>query len=94
MSSSKIELDEKQMLHALTFPPMSVGAFCQWTGKTPETVSRWTEAGLLTTVNIHGRQYIPVKEIMRFNLRVEAGEFARTVTGTPPVNRKRRAEMR
>ncbi len=85
MSAAEIELDEKQTLHALTLPPMSLESFCQWSGKCPKTLYRWQEEGLIKTVNIHGRQYISAREIMRFNLRVEAGEFAKTVKRTPPV---------
>ncbi len=85
----QVTLDERQMLHALSIPPMSLDAFCEWSGKHPETVMRWEEQGLIRTENIHGRRYVATEEIMRFNLRVRNGEFSKTIKSLPPPRRPR-----
>jgi hypothetical protein len=58
-------------------PMMSLNKFIEQTGLSPVTVWRYRKKGMLTTVNICGRQYILRSEIARFNGRAAAGEFAK-----------------
>jgi predicted site-specific integrase-resolvase len=58
-------------------PMMSLDKFMEQTGLSPTTLWRWRKKGMLTTVNICGRQYILRSEIARFNPRAAAGELAR-----------------
>ena len=58
-------------------PMMSLDEFIERTGLSAVTVWRYRKKGMLTTVNICGRQYILRAEIARFNERAAAGEFAK-----------------
>jgi hypothetical protein len=58
-------------------PMMSLDKFIEQTGLSAVTVWRYRKKGMLTTVNIYGRQYILRAEIARFNERAAAGEFAK-----------------
>ena len=58
-------------------PIMSLDKFIEQTGLSAVTVWRYRKKGMLTTVNICGRQYILRAEIARFNQRAAAGEFAK-----------------
>src|SRR5207249_8344482 len=58
-------------------PMMSLDKFIEQTGLSAVTVWRYRKKGMLTTVNICGRQYILRAEIARFNERAAAGEFAK-----------------
>jgi hypothetical protein len=58
-------------------PMMSLDKFIEQTGLSPVTVWRYRKKGMLTTVNICGRQYILRAEIARSNERAAAGEFAK-----------------
>jgi len=58
-------------------PPISLARFAEESGFSPATIWRYRRAGWLRTVNIAGRQYITRAEILRFNKRAAAGEFAR-----------------
>ncbi len=60
-----------------TEPIMSLDKFIQQTGLSAVTVWRYRKKGMITTVNICGRQYILRSEIARFNQRAAAGEFAK-----------------
>jgi predicted site-specific integrase-resolvase len=60
-------------------PMMSLDKFMEQTGLSSTTLWRWRKKGMLTTVNICGRQYVLRSEIGRFNERAAAGEFARTL---------------
>jgi hypothetical protein len=55
----------------------SFASFLQALGRDPITGWRWRKAGMITTVNIAGRQYITAEAIAEFKRRAEAGEFAR-----------------
>jgi hypothetical protein len=59
-------------------PMMSLDKFIEQTGLSAVTVWRYRKKGMLTTVNICGRQYILRAEIARFNQRAAAGEFAKS----------------
>jgi predicted site-specific integrase-resolvase len=67
---------------------MSLDKFIEQTGWSAATVWRYRKKGMLTTVNIYGRQYILRSEIARFNARAAAGEFAKD-----PVTPKRRSPL-
>jgi predicted site-specific integrase-resolvase len=56
---------------------MSLDKFIEQTGLSAVTVWRYRKNGMLTTVNICGRQYILRAEIARFNQRAAEGEFAK-----------------
>jgi hypothetical protein len=58
-------------------PMMSLDKFIEQTGLSTVTVWRYRKKGMLTTVNICGRQYILRSEIARFNQRAVTGEFAK-----------------
>jgi predicted site-specific integrase-resolvase len=60
-----------------TEPMMSLDKFIEQTGLSAVTLWRYRKKGMLTTVNICGRQYILRSEIGRFNKRAAAGEFAK-----------------
>jgi hypothetical protein len=59
-------------------PIMSLDKFIEQTGLGLSAVTLWRyrKKGMLTTVNICGRQYILRAQIARFNERAAAGEFA------------------
>jgi hypothetical protein len=57
-------------------PTMSLDKFIEQTGLSAGTVRRHRKKGMLTTVNICGRQYILRGEVARFNQRAATGEFA------------------
>ena len=61
-------------------PLMSLDKFVEQTGLSAVTLWRYRRKGMLTTVNICGRQYILRAEIARFNERAAAGEFAKPPT--------------
>jgi len=58
-------------------PMMSLDKFIEQTGLSAVTVWRYRKKGMLTTVNICGRNYILRAEIARFNERAASGEFAK-----------------
>jgi hypothetical protein len=60
-----------------TQPMMSLDKFIEQTGLSAVTLWRYRKKGMITTVNICGRQYILRSEIARFNQRAAAGEFAK-----------------
>ena len=60
-----------------TEPMMSLDKFIEQTGLSAVTLWRYRKKGMITTVNICGRQYILRSEIARFNQRAAAGEFAK-----------------
>ena len=70
-----------------TEPMMSLDKFIEQTGLSPVTVWRYRKKGMLTTVNICGRQYILRAEIARFNQPAAGGEFAK------PPNHPRKSSM-
>jgi hypothetical protein len=63
-----------------TEPIMSLDKFIEQTGLSAITLWRYRKKGMLTTVNICGRQYILRAEIARFNQCAAAGEFAKAPT--------------
>jgi hypothetical protein len=71
-------------------PMMSLDKFIEQTGLSSVTVWRYRKKGMLTTVNICGRQYIFRAEIARFNQRAAAGEFAKSPN--PPLKRLLRVD--
>lgn len=81
-------------------PPMALDVFIERMGITRNTAYVWRKQGILTTVNICGRQYVPAREIVKFNRRCESGEFAKTHKTptsaaraiTPAPSRNRRAK--
>jgi predicted site-specific integrase-resolvase len=60
-----------------TQPMMSLDKFIEQTGLSAVTLWRYRKKGMITTVNICGRQYILRSEIARFDQRAAAGEFAK-----------------
>jgi hypothetical protein len=56
---------------------MSLDKFIEQTGLSAVTLWRYRKKGMLTTVNICGRQYILRAEIARISERAAAGEFAK-----------------
>ena len=58
-------------------PMPSLDKFIEQTGLSAVTVWRYRKKGMLTTVNVCGRQYILRAEVARFNARAAAGEFAK-----------------
>jgi len=71
-------------------PMMSLDKIIEQTGLSVVTVWRYRRKGMLTTVNICGRQYILRSEIARFNQRAAAWEFAKAPN--PPRNRSLRVD--
>jgi hypothetical protein len=67
-------------------PMMSLDRFTEQMGLSKTTIWRFRKRGMLSTVNIYGRQYISRSEIARFNARAAAGEFAKENT---PKRRRR-----
>jgi len=59
---------------------MPLDKFIEQTGLSAVTVWRYRKKGMLTTVNIYGRQYILRAEMARFNQRAAAGEFSKPPT--------------
>jgi hypothetical protein len=57
-------------------PPISVTRFLQIAGISQVTFWRWEGRGLISTVRIAGRKYIPARVMAEFNRRMEAGDFA------------------
>lgn len=72
-------------------PIMSLDKFTEQTGLSSATVWRWRKKGMLSTVNICGRQYILRSEIARFNERAAAGDFAKQL---PTPRRRSKREKR
>jgi len=58
-------------------PPMALDEFTRRIGVDPSTIYRWRRQGLLKTINIYGRVYVPFKALVDFNRRAAAGEFAK-----------------
>jgi predicted site-specific integrase-resolvase len=58
-------------------PMMSLDKFIEQTGLSAFTLWRYRKKGMLTTVNICGRQYVLRAEIARFSQRGAAEEFAK-----------------
>ena len=61
-------------------PPMALDKFIQYAGVSRPTAYQWRKKEILKTINICGRQYVPAKEVDRFNTRAEAGEFSQEHT--------------
>ena len=57
-------------------PPMALDVFIERVGISRGAAYAWRKKGMLRTVAICGKQYVPAKEMVRFNRRTEAGEFA------------------
>jgi hypothetical protein len=57
-------------------PPMALDAFIERMGISRAAAYAWRKKGILRTLPICGKQYVPAKEIVAFNRRMEAGEFA------------------
>jgi hypothetical protein len=65
----------------IQFPPSDLIAFDRWLSAIPVTSTtgwRWRKRGWIKTVNISGRIYISRQEIISFEERAAAGEFAKT----------------
>jgi len=65
-------------------PMMSLDMFTEQMGLSKTTIWRFRKRGMLTAVNICGRQYISRSEIARFNARATAGEFAKMINPRRP----------
>ena len=63
--------------------PFAYHAWLESIGVSRPTGWRWRKNGMITTINISGRNYITQAEIDRFQKRAAAGEFAKTIQ--PPV---------
>jgi hypothetical protein len=55
---------------------MSYDQWLELIGRDPVTGWRWVRDGLVTTINVLGRQYLESAEIARFWTRARGGEFA------------------
>lgn len=51
--------------------------WCKGMGISPTTAWRWREQGMISTVNINGRNYVTQEAIQQFEKRACAGEFAK-----------------
>jgi hypothetical protein len=89
MNTAATELSENERLFASCIPPMALETFARYAGRGKTTMYRWIEQGLLSVENIHGHLYVMAEEIMRFNKRVKAGEFARNPLPLPEACRRR-----
>ena len=72
-------------------PPTALDVFLQRIGVTRSTGYAWRKQGKLRTVNISGKQYVPAKEIVAFNRRAEAGEFAKDHHAPPRAGQDAKA---
>ena len=69
-------------------PPIALDTFIERVGISPTTAWRWRKSGMLKTINICGRQYVAADELIRFNQRAAAGEFAKA-PGNPSQRRSK-----
>ena len=67
-------------------PFVSLVKFRNEMGVSDVTAWRWRKRGILKTVNIGGRQFVPYLEMERFRERAEAGELA--VESAAPLAKK------
>jgi len=70
-------------------------SFAKWLrgiGRSDTTGWRWCQAGWLHPVNIAGRPYLTRQEILQFQARAAAGEFAQDPTGAAATSRKASAK--
>jgi hypothetical protein len=77
-TSSRADFDKRLNK---TYPTSSLVSFEKWLqemAKTPATGWRWRQRGWIRTVNICGRLYLSREEILNFERRAAAGEFAKT----------------
>ena len=77
-------------------PPIALDVFIVQMGISRRTAWAWRKKGILRTINIYGRVYIPAREITEFNRRAAAGEFAKehqtpTTRSAPAKPNRRRA---
>lgn len=73
---------------------MALDVFIERIGITPSTAWRWRKSGMLQTININGRQYVPAKEILKFNRRAAAGEFEKEHKTPQPAKPVRAGALR
>jgi hypothetical protein len=57
--------------------PISVDKFCEIIGISRTTIWRWEREGMLRTILIANRRYVPGEVVEEFSRRAAAGEFAR-----------------
>jgi hypothetical protein len=68
------------MIKETLFNSQGLFSYHKWlenVGVSRPTGWRWRKQGLITTLNIAGRNYITGEEIDRFQKRAAAGEFAK-----------------
>jgi hypothetical protein len=70
-------LTKEAELYARCQPPVALDVFAERIGKCPETVIRWRDAGMIRVHNINGKNYLLAVDVMLFNARLVAGEFAK-----------------
>ena len=57
-------------------PPVALSKFREDVGVSETTLWRWRRKGIIRTVNIFGRHYVPAECVDEFNRKAEAGEFS------------------
>lgn len=73
------QLTKEELAYYETLPPIALEFWTEQTGKNPATILRWRAQGFLHVENIAGRLYVTRAETVRFNRRLQSGEFAREV---------------
>lgn len=71
-------------------PPISVSRFLEVSGLSPVSAWRFEKRGWLKVVRIAGRKYLLQRDLIEFNRRLEAGEFAGK---TPQPRGKRKVDQ-
>src|SRR4029077_10636402 len=76
LSGRSLLLRQQQDLKQAAIPPMSLHRFCEITGLSKVSAWRLEKRGWLRTHLIANRRYILAEDVVEFNRRLAAGEFA------------------
>jgi hypothetical protein len=77
----------------MNFPIVqSLTKFTEGLGISPVTVWKYRRDGILTTHNLHGKQFVTAADAERFVQRLTSGEFARKKVVPKPPRARRKAQ--
>jgi len=82
MENTSAKIPETSSMPLESIPPLSLDRFCEQTGLSPVTAWRFQKLGWLKTHLLSNRRYILATDLVDFNRRLAAGEFAGK-TGNP-----------
>lgn len=89
-----IELKPDAVLFAQCQPPIALSAFAERMGVCPDTVLRWRDAGMVRLDNLNGKNFLLPEEVMLFNARLRAGEFAKDLPHIRTIKSRRNQPRR